>query len=227
MKKPSLGVWLILTQRLGSRFRDVLDGADPDERVRVGSLFADAPDDLIRGLCGKELAGLLGQVTEKRNRWKGHGGATTDRVLEERNAWLVGQIEALRSLFGGAWADVPLVRAGQAEFDGAVLNYEVERIMGLSIPFDTQNVAVGTPMTSGQLYLVTDGARRELRIEPFVQLRASPDTAQFTCYFYNRFEHNAAMLVSYHIGQDADVSEQSPSDLSTLVAGFDAKSYSP
>jgi len=39
-------------------------------------------------------------------------------------------------------------------------------------------------MTTGQLYLVTEGAQRGLRIEPFVQLRSSPATAQFTCYFY-------------------------------------------
>jgi type I restriction enzyme M protein len=76
-------------------------------------------------------------------------------------------------------------------------------------------------MTTGQLYLVTEGAQRGLRIEPFVQLRSSPATAQFTCYFYNRLEGEEARLVSYHLGSDSELRERSPS-LWTLVAGFDS-----
>ena len=91
--------------------------------------------------------------------------------------------------------------------------------MGLNTPFLTQKVTVGTPMTTGQLYVVTDGAQRGLEIEPFVQLRSSPENAQFTCYFYNRLEGEEARLVSYHLGSEGELRERLPG-LLTLVAGF-------
>jgi hypothetical protein len=221
MQRATLGVWLILVQRLGRRFRDMLDSDDPDERARVEGLFAGAPDDLVRALCSTELAGILGRVTQRRNQWSAHGGAPAVPVLQEQNTWLLEKIEELHSLFGGAWADAPLVRAGQSAYDEGVFTHDVELVMGLNTPFLPRKVTVGTPMTIGQLYVVTDGAQRGLEIEPFVQLRSSPASAQFTCYFYNRLEGEEARLVSYHLGSDGDVCERSPG-LWTLVTGFDS-----
>lgn len=221
MQRATLGVWLIIVQRLGRRFRGMLDSDDPDERARVAALFAGAPDDLVRALSSTELADLLGRVVKRRNDWSAHGGAWPEHVLKEQNAWLVEQIEALRSLVDGAWAEAPLVRAGSMDYQDGVFVHDVERVMGLNTPFLTQPVAVGAPMERGQLYLVTNGAQRGLRIEPFVQLRASPSTAHFGCYFYNRLEGEEARLVSYHLGAEGEVLERSPG-LTTLVARFDA-----
>jgi hypothetical protein len=221
MQRATLGVWMVLIQRLGRRFRLMLDSEDADERARVAGLFAGAPEGLVRALCSTELTTMLSQVTERRNEWSGHGGATTDSVLQERNEWLFEAIEALRSLFDSAWADAPLVRAGQLSYEDGVFIHDVERVMGLNTPFLTQKVTVGTPMTNGQLYLVTDGAQRGLEIEPFIQLRSSPENAQFACYFYNRLEGEEARLVSYHLGSEGELRERLPG-LSTLVAGFNS-----
>lgn len=219
MQRATLGVWLTLTQRLGSRFRSMITSDDRDERARVEALFAGAPDDLVAALCSKDLANLLSTVIKRRNDWTGHGGASSDRVLTEQNRWLAEQIETLRTLIGGAWADAPLVRAGSASYEDGVFVHDVERVMGLSTPFLRQQVTVADPMERDQLYIVTNGAQRGLRIEPFVQLRESPKTAQYTCYFYNRLEGENARLISYHVGVDGEVLEPSPG-LSILVAGF-------
>ena len=222
MQRSTLGVWLVVTQRLGKRFRDMLDSDDPDERARVEALFARAPDELLRALCSADLAAVLGRVVKRRNDWSGHGGATTDAVLDERNRWLVEQIEALRDIIDGTWAGAPLVRAGTASYEDGMFVYEVEIVMGLNTPFLTRTVTVGSPMTRGELYIVTDGAQRALGIEPFVQLRASPTSVQFACYFYNRLVGDEARLVSYHLGGEGEgeVLERVPG-LSILVAGFD------
>jgi hypothetical protein len=220
MQRATLGVWQILTQRLGRKFRSMLDSEDPDERARVDALFAGAPEDLIRAMCSTEFAQILALVIQRRNEWKGHGGATTDLVLREQNSWLRNQVEALHPLFGDLWREAPLVRAGQSSFQDGLFTYAVELVMGLNTPFLTQSVTVGTPMNTGQLYLVTDGAQRALQIEPLVQLRSSPDSAKFAAYFYNRLEGHEARLVSYHLGSDGDVHEESQS-ISNLVADFE------
>ena len=219
MQRATLGVWQTLTQRLGSRFRSMITSDDQDERARVEALFAGAPADLVAALCSKDLANLLSTVIKRRNDWTGHGGASSDHVLAEQNRWLIEQIDTLRTLISGAWADAPLVRAGSASYEDGVFVHDVERVMGLSTPFLKQQVTVADAMTKGQLYIVTNGAQRGLRIEPFVQLRESPITAQYACYFYNRLEGKNARLVSYHVGADGEVLEPS-AGLSTLVAGF-------
>ncbi len=222
MQRATLGVWLVLVQRLGRRFRDMLDSDDSDERARVAALFAGAPEELVRALCSTEVASLLGAVIKRRNDWSGHGGSTTARVLTERNAWLVEQVEALRAIVDEAWADAPLVRAGRASIGDGVYTYDVELVMGLNTPFLTDSVTVGAPMNTGELYLATDGAQRALRIEPFVQLRVSPETEQYTCYFYNRKDGEVARLVSYHLAGDGEVRETSPG-LAVLLAAFEAE----
>lgn len=220
MQRATLGVWQVLTQRLGSRFRAMISSDDQDEPARVEALFAGAPDDLVAALCGKDHANLLSAVIKRRNDWNAHGGASSDHVLAEQNRWLVEQIDTLRTFVNGAWADAPLVRAGSASYEDGVFVHDVERVMGLNTPFLKQQITVADPMTRGQLYIVTDGAQRGLRIEPFVQLRESPATAQYACYFYNRLEGENARLVSYHVGADGEVLEPSPG-LTTLVAAFD------
>jgi hypothetical protein len=225
MERASLGAWLVLTQRLGRRFRDMADSPDADERARVTALFAGAPDELVRALCSPDLSTLLTSVVRRRNDWSGHTGAKTNRLLADQNAWLLEQIEALRSIVDGTWAGAPLVRAGTSSYEEGVFVHEVERVMGLNTPFLRETVSVGSPMNRGQLYVVADGAQRGLRIEPFVQLRDSPTAAHFTCYFYNRLDKGEARLVSYHLGGDEELLEASPA-LATLVAGFDETAVS-
>lgn len=220
MQRATLGVWRIIIQRLGSRFRDLLDSPDPDERARVAALFAGAPDELVRALCSLEMTAMIDRVNKRRNDWSGHGGATPPHVLAEQNAWLTDQIEGLRVLFNGAWSGAPLVRAGSLSYQHGAYVQDVELVMGLNTPFLGRTVTLGAPMERGELYVVTDGAQRGLRVEPFVQLRESPSSAQFTCYFYNRLEGLDARLVSYHLGPEVEVVERSPS-LSSLVADFE------
>jgi hypothetical protein len=222
MHRATLGVWMVLVQRLGSRFRTMLDTDESDERARVIDLFGGAPEDLLRALCGSDLVGVLSRVTQRRNDWSGHGGAVTEPELADRNAILFDEIETLRALFGDAWSDAPLVRAGRSAYKDGAFTHDVERAMGLNTPFLPEKVTVSSPMDIGALYVVRDGAQRGLAVVPFVQLRESPANAKFTCYFYNRLESEGARLVSYHLGvHDGDVVEPSP-ELSVLVAGFDA-----
>lgn len=220
MQRATLGVWRLIIQRLGSRFRRLLDSPDADERARVSALFAGAPDDLVRAICSLEMTALVDRINKKRNDWSGHGGATPPRVLADQNAWLTEQIQSLRDVFDGAWAGAPLVRAGSMAYEHGAYIHDVELVMGLNTPFLGRAVTLGAPMEKGELYIVTDGAQRGLRVEPFVQLRESPDSAQYACYFYNRLEGQDARLVSYHVGSEAEVRERSPG-LSNLVASFD------
>ncbi len=221
MNKAGFGVWMVVAQRLGRLFRGMLNSQDRDERARLDGLFAGAPEDLVRALCSTDLANLLSEVTKRRNELAAHGGALSVQVRRELNAWLTKEIQALQALFDGAWTDAPLVRAGKMSLRDGVFIHDVELVMGTNTPFLTYFVRLGTPMVEGGLYLVTDGAQRGMPLQPLVQLRSSPASAQYACYFYNRLEGGGARLVSYHLGGGDDHVVEPFPELTALVAAFD------
>jgi hypothetical protein len=79
--------------------------------------------------------------------------------------------------------------------------------MGNGTPFRQDELIVGEVMEKGELYLAANGCARPLHLQHLVTLRQSPDTARFSCYFYNRLEDNGVRLVSYHFADRTDVTE--------------------
>ena len=60
-------------------------------------------------------------------------------------------------------------------------------------------------MIDGDLYLAKDGSQSPLPLGQFVQLRAAPQDAQYTTYFYNRTEGTRVRMVSYQHGPESEI----------------------
>jgi hypothetical protein len=62
-------------------------------------------------------------------------------------------------------------------------------------------------MIDGDLYLAKDGSQSPLPLGQFVQLRAAPQDAQYTTYFYNRTEGASVRMVSYQHGPESEIQD--------------------
>ncbi len=80
--------------------------------------------------------------------------------------------------------------------------------MGPSTPFRQSDIRVGELMDWGDLYLATDGCAQPLRLQHLIVLRESPGNARYACYFYNRMQGDKVRIVSYHLNDRSDVTEE-------------------
>jgi hypothetical protein len=146
-------------------------------------------------------------VNTKRNRWLGHTGYTSDEEWRAQVVSLVSDLSELRQILGNVWAQLLLVRAGGSKLrrDGRVQTAEVA--VGTRSPFKTRDFIVGDEMIDGDLYLAKDGSQSPLPLGQFVQLRAAPQDAQYTTYFYNRTEGASVRMVSYQHGPESEIQD--------------------
>ncbi|MFE0136493.1 class I SAM-dependent DNA methyltransferase [Streptomyces sp. NPDC059037] len=205
IERASFGTWVVILERTSKNLRRALESGDSDEVARIRAAFGDLGESAIERLMSKGVVSKFKDLNVKRNRWRGHGGHTSEEERRVRVDSLVSDLRELRGLLGNVWAQLFLVRAGSAKrrHDGYVQAAEVA--VGTRSPFVTKDFRVGDAMLDGELYLVRDGSQAPLRLSQFVQLRASPRNAQYTSYFYNRTEKARVRMISYQYGPESEV----------------------
>jgi hypothetical protein len=207
IERASFGTWVIIIERVSKEFRRALEEGDADEIARVRRSFADLGQGGIERLVSKDLVKKVNEVNTKRNRWLGHTGYTSDEEWRAQVVSLVSDLSELRQILGNVWAQLLLVRAGGSKLrrDGRVQTAEVA--VGTRSPFKTRDFIVGDEMIDGDLYLAKDGSQSPLPLGQFVQLRAAPQDAQYTTYFYNRTEGASVRMVSYQHGPESEIQD--------------------
>lgn len=207
IERASFGTWVIIIERVSKEFRRELEEGDADEIARVRRSFADLGQGGIERLISKELVKKVNEVNAKRNRWLGHTGYTSDEEWTAQVVSLVSDLSELRQILGNVWAQLLLVRAGSSKLrrDGRVQTAEVA--VGTRSPFKTRDFSIGDEMIDGDLYLAKDGSQSPLPLGQFVQLRAAPQDAQYTTYFYNRTEGASVRMVSYQHGPESEIQD--------------------
>ncbi|MEU3257144.1 N-6 DNA methylase [Streptomyces albidoflavus] len=204
IERASFGTWVVILEKLSKNLRRALEGGDPDEIARIRAAFAGLDESAIERFISKAVVEKFKELNTKRNRWKGHGGHTSEQERRARVDSLDSDLREFRQLLGNVWSQLLLVRAGSAKRgrDGYVQSAEVA--IGTRSPFVTQDFRVGDAMLDGELYLVRDGSQSPLRLSQFVLLRTSPRNTQCTSYFYNRTEGNTVHMVSYQYGPESE-----------------------
>lgn len=208
MERATLGAWNVITQRLSVRFRGLLASDDLDERARVLQVFGSPSHDTLTRLLSPRVVQLLSGANAKRNEWAGHAGAAGDRELNDQLGYLTARLEELRDEVGSAWRELQCVRAGEGWRSHGQIHQKVELAMGTSTPFRQSELRVGELMDRGDVYLVTDGCAQPLPLQHLLVLRQSPDSARYACYFYNRMQGEKVRIVSYHLADRSDVTEE-------------------
>ncbi|MGV9832897.1 N-6 DNA methylase [Nocardia niigatensis] len=207
IERASFGTWVVVLEATSKNLRRTLESGDPDEVARIRAAFGDLSESAIERLISNDLVKKFKELNVKRNRWRGHGGHTSEEERRAQVDSLVSDLRELRPILGNVWAQLLLVRAGSATRwrDGYVQAAEVA--VGTRSPFVTREFRVGDAMLNGELYLVRDGSQSPLRLGRFVQLRATPHSGQYTSYFYNRIEGASVRMVSYQYGPGPEVKD--------------------
>lgn len=205
IERASFGTWVVIIERTSKDLRRALDNDDVDEAARIRRAFGDLGRTGIERLISKDVVKKFRELNNKRNRWLGHTGYTSDEEWRAQVLSLVSDLRDLRQLLGNVWAQLVLVRAGTAKRGRGGLVQSAEVAVGTRSPFATKDFTVGDLMLDGELYLVKEGSQSPLRLGHFVQLRAAPSNAQYTSYFYNRTEGASVRMVSYQYGPDSEL----------------------
>lgn len=207
IERASFGTWIVIIEKVAKELRGAMERGDSDEIARVRRAFGDLSQVMVERLISKDLVNKVNEVNTKRNRWHGHTGYTSDDEWRQQVESLRSDLSGLRQILGDVWAQLLLVRAGSSKRrrDGRIQTVEIA--VGTRVPFMKKEFGVGDEMIDGDLYLMKDGSQSPLRLGQFVQLRAAPQGAQFTTYFYNRTEGARVRMVSYQHGPKSEIQD--------------------
>jgi hypothetical protein len=205
IERASFGTWVVIVEKTSKSLRHALESNERDDLARIRNSFGDLSQTGIERLISKDVVTKFKELNNKRNRWMGHTGYTSDDEWKAQVDSLVSDLTTLRQLLGNVWTQLLLVRAGSAKRTREEYVQKAEVAVGTRSPFRTQDFSVGEQMLDGELYLVGDGSQSPLRLGQFVQLRAAPRNAQYTTYFYNRTEGTSVRMVSYQHGPASEV----------------------
>jgi hypothetical protein len=143
-----------------------------------------------------------------RNDWIGHGGVVGEAEAQLRNEQLLGEVQRLREVLAGTWAETELIHALYCRPRRGVFETEVEILMGSNSEFVKQSRPMTAWLDIEHLYLSNKETGRALKLLPLVKLGPSPESANNACYFFNRVEPDGARFVSYHFTGEPELKGQ-------------------
>ncbi|MBI2299503.1 MAG: hypothetical protein HYU66_11275 [Armatimonadetes bacterium] len=206
--RATFGCWVLVASRLAKRLRALLNGND-GERAQALRLFCTADREPVERLLSKAIIGALQTANGIRNDYDGHGGVLGDAMAHSLHQRLDGLLQEVRGAMGLAWGSFELVRGDTARVRSGAYYNSAQRIMGSRTPFERLELPLEHALEEDCLYLHAPAERRALRLIPFVQILASPQTAENACYFYNRTEGDGRIrVVSYHFAPEAARTEE-------------------
>ncbi|WIG60215.1 MAG: hypothetical protein OJF49_002963 [Ktedonobacterales bacterium] len=217
-EKSAFGTWVRIAENLASEGRALLNG-EPEIQARCLRMFrvGESNREMLTMLFESRIIGKLQEANKIRNVWMGHTGIVGSSNARERLAILERLLADVRTVFGTRWQSYKLLKTGTASLREGVYRHQVEMIVGTRTPFEQAEVLTDEMMEDSQLYLLSVGERKPLRLFPLVKVMPSPKTAANACYFYNRMEGTKGLrFVSYHFEQDADITDGFPDTADAL-----------
>lgn len=202
--RPTFGMWRTVIDGAAPIVRGMLNGST-EEQAQVLALYETADPKPIEFLVARPLLGLFQRTIPFRNRWSGHGGAVSPTEAANRHREILEELNAFRSLCGSVFLRYQSIEPREPTIlPGPVFRCPARRVMGSNPQFEHVSVdLLNTPIT-GSLYLHNPGHTRALPLLRLVQIREAP---QPVCYFYNRLDSSGSHLVSYHFGDQSDVTD--------------------
>lgn len=205
-EKPTIGGWITMCLTLSKQVKRYLSQSDEQAVGRDAVLrwFGRPDQQWIDAITDSALYDTLDQARQRRNDWKGHGGAVGEAINKSRLAELEQLLAVVRTRMGDGWGDVRLVSPVSSIYQDQVFNTTADVLLGSSLPFLQDVVDTIEPLENDALYLVHAGSLTPMRLLPLVRMMPAPRTATNTCYFYNRVEGGDVRYVSYYYAEDPE-----------------------
>jgi hypothetical protein len=212
LEMSTFGTWVKICERLSKQAREM---ANSQERSKCKQMFCTSDDDVLQAFLSSKLIGILQDTNNLRNEWRGHGGVAGDQLVRERDIILQNHLNGVRGCFGDVFTRYQLIMPHNMKLREGIFQINAHSLMGTRTPFESTELFTSAPLEADRLYMVGQEERSALKLLPFLKIKASPESAQNACYFYNRKQKDGLRFISYHFDVQAEIIESS---LDTLQA---------
>lgn len=205
--RASFGGWQKLHEKLAKIVRQGIK--NKEEKEFFINLFGGASEAYLNTLSSKELLPVFSQVINLRNRFKGHGGISSEKQTQELLRQLRDNLDEVKELLVDGFRNVELVSPvpKSIDFDEEMFTASFRLMKGTRSKFRKVDLRTNKPVTAKKLYLLHENEFNPIEVVPLIQMRKAPESEQIACYFYNRIEKGQVRMVSYHFEDKAEVED--------------------
>ncbi len=205
--KSTFGTWINVIRYYSKQTRMLIKENNrnikfSDARDKLVDYFKDSSLVLPSSISQIELTQLLENSCRFRNETKGHGGYIENESAKFLNDELIVMLEKFRSLLTNVWDDISLVKGYKIHLSGKVYTNHFSLLKGSNSEFLKESRDMTMALDQESLYLAYLNQTKALRLEPLLQISASPRSAKNACYFYSSMNKNTAKFVSYHHSEE-------------------------
>jgi len=198
--RATFGNWNTLLSRL-SKAREYL--ADKDKKEYCKSLFGNPTEAFLSMITSKEIINVLIEVANLRNKWKGHGGITSEEGNNQRVLTLEQQLNEFRKHIADAFENTRILSPTTGSFEDGIFTFNAKELIGARTPFNEITIKSLIPLDRKKLYLCNSDQIKPLELLPFIKFVEVSDAI----YFYTSIESKDVRWVSYHFDKEAELKQ--------------------
>lgn len=210
--RATFGSWNILTSKLSKFVRSCNN--DKKTKEHCFELFGNPDNLFLEMLSNKRLVNILTDVADLRNKWKGHGGISSEEGNGKRIVTLEKQLNEFRQIISGAFEETTIISPTTSSFEDGIFNFNAKELIGARTPFNEIKIKSLIPLDRKKLYISHSGQSKPIELLPFIKFVEKSDAI----YFYTSVESKNVRWVSYHFEQANEI--QQPVD-DSLFKAFD------
>jgi hypothetical protein len=205
--RATFGNWNILTSRLSKAIREYL--TDNDKKEYCKSLFGNPTEAFLSMITSKGIVNVLIEVANLRNKWKGHGGITSEEENNQRVLTLEQQLNEFRKHIADAFEDTRMLSPTTSSFEDGIFTFNAKELIGARTPFNEVTIKSLIPLDRKKLYLCNSEQTKPLELLPFIKFVEASDAI----YFYTSIESKDVRWVSYHFDKEAELKQPADNEL--------------
>ena len=203
----TFGSWNILTARLSKATREYI--ADKDKQDICKSFYGNPNSSFLSMLTSKGIINILNAVCELRNKWKGHGGITSEDENKQRVTTLEQQLNELRKFITDGFEETRMLSPTTSSYEDGVFTFNAKELVGARTPFNEISIKSLIPLDKKKLYLAHSNQNKPVELLPFIKFVEASDAV----YFYTSIESRNVRWVSYHFDKDPEITQPADNEL--------------
>lgn len=205
--RATFGNWNNLTANLSKAIRTYLTENDRKEFCK--NLFGNPSDAFLSMITSKGIVNILFDVANLRNKWKGHGGITSEEENNQRILTLEQQLNEFRRYIADAFDDTRMFSPTTGSFEDGIFNFNAKELIGARTPFNEITIKSLIPLDRKKLYISNSQQTKPLELLPFIKFIEASDAI----YFYTSIESKDVRWVSYHFEKESELKQPADNDL--------------
>lgn len=207
--RATFGNWNNLTSNLSKAIRAYL--ADNDKKDYCKNIFGNPSEAFLSMITSKGIVNILSEVSNLRNKWKGHGGITSEKENNQRVLTLEQQLNEFRKYIADAFEDTRMLSPTTSSFEDGIFTFNAKELIGARTPFNEITIKSLIPLDRKKLYLSNSQQTKPLELLPFIKFIEASDAIYF--YTSTSIESKDVRWVSYHFDKEAEIKQPADSEL--------------